>query len=114
MLSHHHGQPQLPQLQGEIEERPGSGGVDDVEQQIRLLALDEAAGDLLVQARLLVGQGMMPGRSTQGVVVPWAVKGPIFLSTVTPLQLPTLLAGAGQALNREVLPLLGLPTVTRL
>jgi len=60
---HHHGQPQLAQLQGEIEGALQVRGVDDVEQQIRLLALDEAAGDLLVDgdpapvAHLLAGAG---------------------------------------------------------
>lgn len=104
---HHHGQPQLPQLQGEIEGALQVRGVDDVEQQIRLLALDEAAGDLLVQTRLLVRQGIDAGQIHQGVVVPSGGKLPHLLVDGDPAPVAHLLAGAGQGVEQGGLAAVG-------
>ena len=105
---HHHGQPQLPQLQGEVEGALQVGGIDDVEQQIRLLALDEAAGDLLVQARLLVCQGIDAGQVHQGVFLPAGSKGPHLLVDGDPAPVPHLLAGAGQGVEQGGLAAVGI------
>ncbi|MNF62458.1 hypothetical protein D3C84_441400 [compost metagenome] len=104
---HHHGQAQLPQLQGEIEGALQIGGVDDVEQQVRLLALHEAAGDLLVQARLLIGQGVDTGQVHQGVILPLGGKLAHLLVDGDPAPVAHLLAGAGQGVEQGGLAAVG-------
>ena len=94
-------------MQGEVEGALQVGGIDDVEQQIRLLALDEATGDLLVQARLLVGQGIDAGQVHQGVVVPLGGKFPHFLVDGDPAPVAHLLAGAGQGVEQGGLAAVG-------
>ncbi|MNH02823.1 hypothetical protein D3C79_620690 [compost metagenome] len=104
---HHHGQAQLPQLQGEIEGAFQIGGVDDVEQQIRLLALHEAAGDLLVQARLLVGQGIDAGQVHQLIVMTGGGELAHLLVDGDPAPVAHLLAGTGQGVEQRGLAAVG-------
>ena len=94
-------------MQREVEGALQVGGVDDVEQQIRLLAFHEAAGDLLVQAPLLVGQAVDAGQVHQFVVVALGTEFAHLLVDGDAAPVAHLLAGPGQGVEQGGLAAIG-------
>ena len=104
---HHHGQAQFAQLQREVEGALQIGGVDDVEQQVGLLALGKAAGDLLVQTAILTGQAIDAGQIHQLEVMLTRAELTHLLVDGDTTPVAYLLAGAGQGVEQGGLAAIG-------
>ena len=94
-------------MQREVEGALQIGGVDDVEQQVGLLALGKAAGDLLVQTAILTGQAIDAGQIHQLEVMLTRAELTHLLVDGDTTPVAYLLAGAGQGVEQGGLAAIG-------